>query len=236
MNELSVLKNNLNEIENKINIVFQNKDLLMLSFIHSSYINENKKIITHHNERLEFLGDSALNFIVADYLYEKLSEAAEGKLSLIRSKLVNALSCAKYYHILKLDDYVILGKGEKVALRGKETIFSDAFEALIGAIYLDKGFNLTKEFILKNFQNDFDEAINNPGIDFKGKLQEYSQKKFQQPPEYKILKEEGPEHSKVFTVAVLINNEEMGLGKGFSKKQAELIAAEEAFNKLNLEG
>jgi ribonuclease III len=234
MNEFVFLKNNLSNIENKIDVVFNNKDLLLLSFVHSSYVNENKKIINEHNERLEFLGDSILNFIVSDFLYNKLTTSTEGNLSSTRSRLVNAQACAKYYNILSLNDYLLLGKGEKMAQRGKETIFSDAFEALIGAIYLDKGFSFVKEFILKKFQSYFEKVIMHPEMDFKGKLQEYSQKKYQAPPEYKILKEEGPEHLKIFTVAVLINNEEISMGVGMSKKQAEQLAAENACNKLNI--
>jgi ribonuclease III len=113
MNELSLLKNNLDKIENKIDCIFKNKEILILSFVHRSYINENKKIVKEHNERLEFLGDCALNFIVSDYLYSKLKSSSEGHLSLIRSRLVNATACAKYYELLGLNEYVLLGKVKK---------------------------------------------------------------------------------------------------------------------------
>lgn len=235
MNELYKLKDSLQEVEKKINISFENKDLLILSFVHPSYVNENKKIIEDNNERLEFLGDTILNFIVSEYLYKKLPLEPEGKLSHIRSRLIDAESCAKYYRQLELDKYLLLGKGEKVLPRGKMTIFSDAFEALIGAIYLDKGLDEVRKFILNNFENLFENETINPEMDYKSKIQEFSQKKYHLPPEYKVINEEGPEHLRIFHVAVFINGEKMGYGKGTSKKQAEQMAAEDAYSKINLE-
>jgi ribonuclease-3 len=235
MNDLFKLKENLKEVEKKIGISFKNKELLLLSFIHRSYVNENKKIITQHNERLEFLGDTILNFIISEYLFKNLPTYSEGKLSHIRSRLINALSCAKYFKILKLNDYVLLGKGQKAVKRGKLTIFSDAFEALIGAIYLDRGWTVVKNFVLQRFETIFKEILVHPEIDYKSKLQEFSQKKYQKPPEYITLKEEGPEHLKIFHVVVLINDKEKGSGKGSSKKEAQQMAAEEAYNKIKKE-
>jgi len=218
MNELHQLKDTLGIVEKKINITFQNKDLLLLSFVHRSYVNENKKIINDHNERLEFLGDTTLNLIVSDYLYNTLTSYSEGKLSHIRSRLVDASSCAEYYKILGLNEFVLLGRGEKAQTRGKITIFSDAFEALIGAIYLDKGFLVVKKFIIKNFENYFQSVTINPEMDYKGKLQEFSQRTYQTPPVYIVLKEEGPEHLKIFHVVVKINDDEIGFGYGKFKK------------------
>ncbi|NGX41353.1 MAG: Ribonuclease 3 [Candidatus Anoxychlamydiales bacterium] len=234
MNDFYELKDNLNKIEEKIKISFENKDLLLLSFVHRSFINENKKIINEHNERLEFLGDAALNLVVSTYLYNKLSSTAEGKLSHIRSNLVDGASCAKYYKILELDSHVLLSKGEKEAKRGKTTIFADAFEALIGAIYLDKGFLVCSNFIIDNFSKIFEKMCSSPEIDYKGKLQEYSQKKHQTPPEYRVVKEKGPEHQKTFDIVVIINDKEIAYGSGSSKKLAEIEAAENAYNTLNL--
>ena len=235
MNEYLSLKDNIKEVEKKINLSFEKKNLLLLSFVHRSFYNENKKIVNEHNERLEFLGDAALSLVVSSYLYEKFPTYPEGSLSHIRSRLVDASVCTKYYEILDLNNFVLLGKGEKEEKRGKSTIFSDAFEALIGAIYLDKGFIAVKNFILKNFEDIFDKTALNPEVDYKGALQEYSQKKYQFPPEYKVLKEEGPEHLKKFHVVVIINHKEWGVGYGKSKKQAEQVAAEDAYNNLKLE-
>lgn len=235
MNEYLTLKDNIKEVEKKINLSFEKKELLLLSFVHRSFYNENKKIVNEHNERLEFLGDAALSLVVSSYLYDKFPTYPEGSLSHIRSRLVDASCCAKYYETLDLTNFVLLGKGEKEEKRGKTTIFSDAFEALIGAIYLDKGFKEVKKFILKNFEDIFEETALHPEIDYKGALQEYSQKKYQTPPEYKVLKEEGPEHLKKFHVVVIINHKECGVGYGKSKKQAEQVAAEDAYNNLKLE-
>ncbi|NGX63483.1 MAG: Ribonuclease 3 [Candidatus Anoxychlamydiales bacterium] len=234
MNEYYELKDNLSKIEKIIKISFTNKDLLLLSFVHRSFVNENKKIVLLHNERLEFLGDSALNLIISTYLYKKLSKHTEGELSHIRSRLVDGSSCAKYYEILGLEKYMLLSRGEKEAKRGKIAIYSDAFEALVGAIYLDKGIEICQKFLLDNFSKLFDEMCLSPEIDYKGKLQEFCQKKYQKPPEYKVLKEKGPQHQKIFQVAVFVNDKKMGLGIGPSKKAAEQIAAEDAYNNLNL--
>lgn len=235
MSELFKLKDSLYEVEKKLKITFQNKDLLLLCFVHRSYVNENKKIIDEHNERLEFLGDTILNFVVSEYLYKKLPKEPEGILSHIRSRLINAEVCAKYYNQLYLEEYILLGKGEKILPRGKITIFSDAFEALIGAIYLDKGLDIVRKFILENFENFFENEIIHPELDYKSKLQEFSQRKYHLPPEYKIIGEEGPEHSRIFHIAVFINGEKMGIGKGSSKKSAEQMAAENAYTKIILE-
>ncbi|NGX52253.1 MAG: Ribonuclease 3 [Candidatus Anoxychlamydiales bacterium] len=234
MNDFYELKDNLNKIEEKIKVSFENKGLLLLSFVHRSFINENKKIINEHNERLEFLGDVALNLVVSTYLYNKLGLTAEGKLSHIRSNLVDGASCARYYKILELDPHVLLSKGEKEAHRGKTTIFADAFEALIGAIYLDRGFLICSHFIIDHFSKIFEKMCSSPEIDYKGKLQEYSQKKYHTPPEYRVLKEKGPEHQKTFDIVVIIDGKEMGYGSASSKKLAEIKAAENAYNTLNL--
>ncbi|MBN2479217.1 MAG: ribonuclease III [Parachlamydiales bacterium] len=227
MNKLDELKNNISAIEEKIGFSFKDKNLLILSFIHRSFVNENKKIVSEHNERLEFLGDTALNLVVSDYLYNKLEMQTEGSLSHIRSRLVNATICSKYFENLNLVSDLLLGKGEeKTELRGKESIYADAFEAIIGAIYLDQGFETVKKFILKNFKNIFDEVAVKPELDYKGKLQEYSQKKFGVPPVYEVIKEEGPEHLKTFYIDVIINNEKVASATGMSKKEAEQKAAE----------
>ena len=235
MNKLKDLKNNLTQIETLIGVNFKDKNLLILAFVHRSFVNENKKVMKEHNERLEFLGDTTLNLIVSDYLYQKLPSSTEGKLSHIRSRLVDAVSCFKYFNILKLNDFMLLGKGEERNFeRGKETIFSDAFEALLGAIYLDRGFLAVKEFILKNFENVFSSVADHPEVDYKGRVQEYAQKKYKNPPVYKVTKAEGLEHLKTFYIAILINNEEIATGTGSSKKEAEQEAAKAAYIKLNL--
>jgi ribonuclease III len=232
MNEFFELQNKIDKIEDLIDISFDNKNLLILSFVHSSFINENKKIVSEHNERLEFLGDSALSLVVSAYLYQKLSKEPEGKLSHIRSRLVDAKSCAKYYEDLKLFEFVLMGKGEKEVKRGKIAIYSDAFEALIGAIYLDKGFLEVQKFLLKNFSQVFDKIATFAEVDYKGALQEYCQKNYQKIPKYKIIEEKGPEHLKTFKVGVFLDEKKLAQGTGSSKKIAEILAAKNAYKKL----
>ncbi len=235
MNEIEKLKEKTKEIEKKLGYSFKNKKLLYLSFVHRSFVNENKKIISEHNERLEFLGDNVLNLIVSEYLYKKVTKASEGKMSHIRSSLVNAASCGRFLKKLKLQTYILLSKGEKkTEKRGRKSILSDAFEAVVGAIYLDGGFLKVKKFIIENFEKDFLKEIKNPEIDFKGKLQKYSQRKFKKTPEYIVIKEEGPQHFKTFHIDLVINDKIIAKGKGSSKKLAELDAAKKACRKMKL--
>ena len=235
MSSMNKLLKNLKAVEEKIHLGFVDKNLLLLSFVHSSFVNENKKIVNDHNERLEFLGDSILNLIISEYLYLKFPSYPEGKLSHIRSNLINANVCAKYYSALGLNEYVLLGKGEKILQRGKKAIYADAFEALIGAIYLDKGWEIVKNFVIDNFKSFFEKEFESPEMDYKSLLQDFSQKNYHSLPEYVVVKQEGPEHLKIFYTKVLINGQEMGFGKGNSKKQSQMLAAEDAYKKLTKE-
>lgn len=234
MISLENLKKKLTEIETHLGYTFQNKDLLCLSFIHRSYVNENKQV-TNHNERLEFLGDSVLGLIIADYLYAAMPGMPEGELSYLRSRLVEATACAHYAEALNLKRYLIMGKGERMNDgRGRESILSDLFEALVGAIYLDGGLEAARGFLFSKLQTNFDEILKTPIKNWKALLQDYSQKKFQQPPLYHIASESGPDHNKVFEVTVSLNQEQVGFGQGESKKEAQQAAAKDALNNLSL--
>lgn len=216
------------EIESKLGYSFKDRNLLNLAFIHRSYINEHKEV-ANHNERLEFLGDSVLNMLVADYLYRYLPSTPEGELSVLRSRLVEANSCFTYVQKYDLGKYLLLGKGERMNDgRGRESILADLFEAIIGAIYLDGGIEAAKRFLFKNFSVEIDAILKMPLRNFKALLQDYCQKKFQQTPSYKVLTEEGPDHSKIFKIAVVVSDKEVGVGQGPSKKEAQQSAAEEA--------
>ncbi len=220
------------EIEKVIKFEFKDKNLLYLSFVHRSFVNEYKDI-KEHNERLEFLGDAVLGLVVSEYLFKKLPSSSEGKLSSIRSHLVDTPSCAKFLKKLKIEKYVLLGRGEQQSKnRGRETILADVFEALIGAIFLDQGLMKSKKFLLEHFKEEFEETIKNPSINFKSEIQELSQKKFKSSPEYKLLKESGPDHDKQFEVAIFINEKELGIGIGPTKKLAEQQAAKEALSNI----
>lgn len=221
------------EIEEKIKYFFKDKSLLTLSFVHRSFINENRDLISESNERLEFLGDSILNLIVSEYLFLKLPDKEEGVLSSMRASLVNSSACANYLKKLQLDEYVLLGKGEKMTGGSKkESILADAFEAIVGAIFLDGKMESTKNFLLGFFEKDFEHRIKTPAINHKAELQNFCQKTYKQTPIYEVLKEEGPAHIKTFHVAVSLEDKELGRGQGSSKKEAEATAAKNALEKL----
>lgn len=223
----------VSKIEEKLGYVFKDKGLLALAFTHRSFINENKHV-TQHNERLEFLGDSILGLLVADYLYQQLPNTPEGDLSYLRSRLVEATSCVLYVTKLNIDGFLLLGKGERMNDgRGRESILADLFEAIIGAIYLDGGIEASREFLFHNFAEEIESILKTPLRNWKAILQDYCQKKFQQPPEYHILNETGPDHSKIFLVSVALNECILGQGEGSSKKEAQQAAAQEALTKLN---
>ena len=162
MNTFDDILKNTPYIEEKIHYTFNDKSLLALAFIHRSYVNENK-LITHHNKRLEFLGDSVLGILMAEYLYRNLPDTPEGDLSYLRSRLVEASSCVAYIHKLDVASYLLLGKGERLNDgRGRESILADLFEAIIGAIYLDSGIESVKTFIFTNLAEDIDAILKTP--------------------------------------------------------------------------
>ncbi len=220
-------------IESKLGYRFNDKHLLALAFVHRSYLNEHRQTIKQHNERLEFLGDSVLGLLVAEYLYKYLPSTPEGELSYLRSRLVESASCVKYMQHLDLGCYILLGKGERMNDgRGRDSILADLFEALIGAIFIDGGLEAAKKFLFKNFSREIEEILKKPLRNWKAVLQDFSQKKYQQAPVYHVLSEEGPDHSKKFCILVLINQKEVGRGEGSSKKEAQQAAAENALVKL----
>jgi len=220
-------------IEEKLGYIFKDKRLLALAFVHRSFVNENRGAIDEHNERLEFLGDSVLGLLVSHYLYKNLPGHPEGVLSLLRSQIVDAGACAHYLNALGVSKYILLGKGEKSNQgRGRETLNADLFEALIGAIYLDGGIEEAKKFFFAHFTNDLEKIIHAPVRNWKAELQDYSQKRYQRPPVYKVLKEVGPDHGKEFHIAVFIDDREVGTGVGLSKKEAEQAAASDALGRI----
>jgi ribonuclease-3 len=227
------LMTHLSVVESRLGYVFQNKKLLRQAFIHRSYFNEHRDAVEEHNERLEFLGDSILGLLISDYLYHHLPTQAEGELSRLRAHLVEAGSCARFLQQLDLGDFVQLGRGERMNEgRGRETILADLFEALIGAVYLDGGMAAAQTFFWGHFQDEIKKILAHPARNWKAELQDYSQKKYQKPPVYKVLREEGPDHSKMFVIMAFLDDQEMGQGVGSSKKEAEQAAAQDAIEKL----
>lgn len=233
MNTVEQLTHDIPQIESKLGYVFRDKSYLMLAFVHRSFLNENRKT-THHNERLEFLGDSVLGMLMAQFLYLQLPETPEGDLSYLRSRLVEASTCMTFVQKLNLEKHLLLGKGERMNDgRGRDSILADLFEAIIGAIFLDGGVEAVRQFLFRNFEHEISDILITPLRNWKALLQDYCQRKFQHPPQYVVLEEVGPDHSKIFTIAVMINEEELGRGKGSSKKEAQQAAAADAMVRVN---
>ena len=221
----------LSALENKIKIQFKDSSLLQSALTHRSYLNENRKWPLPHNERLEFLGDAVLELITTEYLY-KAYPNPEGELTNFRSALVNYKMLSEVASDLELDGYILLSKGEaKDTGRARQVILANALEALIGAIYLDSGFEATRVFV-----NDYIilrlEKIVAEGkvLDPKSKFQELTQEKLGVTPHYKVLAEWGPDHNKNFEVGVFINDKQVAKGIGTSKQEAEVSAAENGLN------
>lgn len=233
MNAITNLLSQSQQIETKLGYTFKDKNLLVLAFTHCSFVNENKHITPSHNERLEFLGDSVLSIIISEHLYRNMPSIPEGDLSYLRARLVEAQSCVTYIQDLQLEEYLLLGRGERMNDgRGRESILADLFEAIIGAIYLDGGLKCVETFIFEHFAKHIQAIIKKPHKNWKAELQDYSQKRYQQQPEYHVLDTIGPDHDKTFKIAVSINDEVIGTGKGSSKKTAQQAAAANALEKL----
>jgi ribonuclease-3 len=216
-------------IEKKLNITFQNHSLLLLAFVHRSFWNENQEFVSSHNERLEFLGDSVLGLLIADYLYRQHPELDEGILSKLRSQLVDAPACAQYIQHLGISEYLLLGKGEQMNKgKGRDSILADLFEAIVGALYLDQGLEAARTFFFSHFKDDVDRLIASPQRNWKAELQDWAQKNFQETPRYEVMEESGPAHQRIFRVAVWVQSEKKGEGTGSSKKEAQTHAAQDA--------
>lgn len=212
------------DLEKVLGYTFANKDILREALTHKSYAAEFKH--NKDNERLEFLGDSVLGLVVAAYLYRLLDTKEEGVLSKIKSNLVSRRNLYFWGSQLKLGEYMFLGQGEIAnGGRQRQSILSNAMEAVIGAVYLDGGFEVTESLILKWLKTQKIEA---DAGDYKSILQEYLQKKGKNIPEYEVISTIGPEHDKIFTVAVYLDGKELGRGKGHNKKAAQQNAAKEA--------
>jgi ribonuclease-3 len=212
---------------------FRDEGLLKLALTHPSIAHE-ANAPTQHNQRLEFLGDSVLSLVLARALFEKFPDADEGALTKSRAKLVNATSLAEHARKLDLGAHLALSRGEENSGgRNRASALTDAFEALIGAIFLDGGFEVAREFILREFADDFETLTEVSGIaNPKGELQELLQAKSPSAPNYKLISAEGPDHDRDFVCAVSHDGIELARGSGKSKKAAESNAALEALKKL----
>lgn len=226
------MRQKLKELEKKIGYKFQLFDLLCQAMRHSSYANEKHMEKNECNERLEFLGDAVLELVSSEFLFFENKKMPEGELTRTRASIVCEPSLAFCARELNLGSYLLLGKGEEnTGGRYRESLTSDALEALIGAIYLDGGFASAKEFIHRFVLNDLEHK--KLFFDSKTILQEIVQGNFNEPIEYTLLKEEGPDHNKSFFISVSIGNEVYGNGKGRTKKAAEQEAAYQAILELH---
>ncbi len=230
MNAISASKD-LNEVTRRLGYTFKQPELLAEAFRHSSYVNEDESLILTDNERLEFLGDAVLDLAISDILMELFKDAKEGDLSKFRATVVNERGLCQVAQDLKLGDYLLLGRGEKMTQgREKPSILANTMEALLGALYLDAGFSKTKEIIHQLFSQLISKIDPGKGVnDYKSLLQEYTQEARKTRPEYILTKEWGPAHDKNFIVALQLDGKVVAEGEGKSKKEAEQKAAKEAF-------
>jgi ribonuclease-3 len=221
------------KIEEVIKHKFINTDLLKNSLMHSSFANENKNKKFKSNERLEFLGDAILDLIISEKIYHDYPELAEGDMTKARANIVCSATLAKCARELDLGELLFMGKGEEnTGGRARDSILSDVFEALLGAIYIDGGLEVARNFVLKQMERVIADAVNGLiFLDFKTQLQEIVQSKNIGKIVYEIIKEEGPDHNKRFYAKVEINSEISGTGVGKTKKEAEQRAAKEVIDK-----
>lgn len=207
---------------------FQNKDLLDHALTHRSWVNEHSKVRTS-NERLEFLGDAILEFVVSKELFNRFPDKEEGYLTALRANLVNTVNLSKIAQKLDLGEKLYLSKGEEeTGGRTNTSILADTVEAVIGALFLDGGVEEAQKFIYEHLLSDIDQKLAEPLKDAKSRLQEYVQSMGFMAPKYEVAGEEGPDHNKIFTIEVLVNGERWGVGNGKNKSEAAQSAANSA--------
>lgn len=217
--------------QDKLGVTFHNIDLLVTAFTHRSYVNEHRKTAKEHNERLEFLGDAVLELVVTEFLYSNYSEP-EGILTNWRSALVRTESIGEAAAKQEFEPLLRLSRGERRGTdRARAQILANSFEAVVGALYLDQGYDAAKAFIHKSLLVTFDEILKTGSwMDPKSNLQELVQSQEGHTPVYKVLNEEGPDHDKIFTVGVFVNGKLKGQGQGPSKQAGQVAAAEAALS------
>jgi ribonuclease-3 len=218
------------KLEEKIGIRFNNSDYLVQALVHRSFLNENRDFPLGHNERLEFLGDAVLELVVTEYLFTNYLNP-EGELTNWRAALVNATMCAQISTELGVEEYLFLSKGESKdeGTKAREYILAKVLEALIGAIYIDQGWDMTMQFITRWVLTKLPEVLEQESwIDPKSRFQESAQEIVGLTPNYKVLSENGPDHAKKFVVGVYLDKEKIAEGEGTSKQEAQVAAADNA--------
>jgi ribonuclease-3 len=228
MIDTSNIEKSLEKLEALISVTFIDRVHLLTAVTHRSYLNEHKEATQGHNERYEFLGDAVLELVITDFLFHKYPEKPEGELTAIRAALVNTVSLSDVASKLNLSEFLLLSKGEeKDTGRARQYILANTFESIIGAIYLDKGYDEAKEFIARNLFDKTETIVaKRLWQDAKSRFQELAQEHTSITPSYETLSQTGPDHDRVFTVGVFLGGEKIAEGKGRSKQEAEQSAAD----------
>lgn len=224
------IQTDLVKLQKLLNVEFTDTKVLLSAVTHRSYLNEHKEADWDHNERLEFLGDAVLELVVTDYLYKKYTEKPEGELTAVRAALVNTVSLSAASEELGINSYLLMSKGEaKDEGRARQYILANVFEACIGAVYMDQGYEIAKEFIASRLFGKTEGIIKDRSWqDAKSRFQEMAQEHVSVTPTYKTISQEGPDHDRVFTIGVYLKTELVAEGNGRSKQEAEQQAAEKA--------
>ena len=223
----------ISKFEKRIGFDFENKDLIMQALVHRSYLNENRDFPLNHNERLEFLGDAVLELVVTDFLYKNFDNP-EGELTNLRASLVNSNMLSKMAKNLDVEDLLYLSRGESKDsnTKARDQILANVFESVIGAIYMEFGYDGAKKFIDKELLIKVDYILENKlFLDPKTQFQEIAQEKVGITPHYKVLQESGPDHAKEFIVGLYLDKEKVCEGKGTSKQEAQINAAGQGLKK-----
>jgi ribonuclease-3 len=223
-----MLKERYQKLQEKIGVEFKNLNMLDLAFVHKSYLNEHRDLKKEHNERLEFLGDAVLELVVTEYLYKKYTKEEEGVLTNWRSALVKGKHLAEISAELELGYYLYLSRGEeRSGGRRKNYILANTLEALIGSMYLDQGYAVAHDFIVRYILTRLEQILEKGShIDAKSRVQEIAQELLGLTPEYRFISETGPDHNKIFIMALYLGEEKASEGQGSSKQKAEQEAAE----------
>jgi len=218
------------ELEKKTGINFRSKDLLTQAFIHRSYLNENPQVKLGNNERLEFLGDAVLELVATGYLYSNYPKESEGKLTSWRAALVNTKMISAVASRIGFSEFLLLSKGEaREDGKSRQYILANTFEAFVGSLYLDQGYEVCRDFITKNLLGELPKIIENELYkDAKSRFQEIAQEKVKITPTYQVLEEQGPDHAKYFLVGVYLGGQLVAKGGGYSKQEAEEETAKAA--------
>jgi len=235
MSEERDIKADLAKLEGILSVTFDDKEHLLSAITHRSYLNEHREATQDHNERLEFLGDAVLELVATDYLFTKYPDKPEGDLTAIRAALVNTVSLSESSTALGVNDYLLMSKGEaKDTGRARNYILANAFEALIGALYMDKGYDVAKQFIANQLFPKTDQIVEKRlWQDAKSRFQELAQEHVSITPTYETLNQVGPDHDRVFTVGVFLGKDKVAEGNGQAKQEAEQAAAEAAIEVKN---